>query len=165
MAATPYQPENSPYIERSRPTTTALIVGHSRHPSSVRALTTATDLARRLDAHLHVVHAIALTDYPPDSDAADWEQQGQQELDEQRHDVEIALADAGVPWTYHCYRGDPAAVLAATAEEHDALLIIVGTRGEGLRVMLPRLTKPSVSHGLIRRQARPVLVVPAAQPA
>lgn len=37
--------------------------------------------------------------------------------------------------------------LARAADDHDALLIVVGTRGEGLRVAILRLIEPSVSHG------------------
>lgn len=50
--------------------------------------------------------------------------------------------------------------LARAAEDHDALLIVVGTRGEGLRAAILRLIEPSVSHRVINRQDRPVLVVP-----
>jgi nucleotide-binding universal stress UspA family protein len=65
-----------------------------------------------------------------------------------------------VPWTYEARHGDPAKVLCTAADEHDALLIVVGSRGEGLRRALGRLMDPSISHGVIQRQHRPVLVVP-----
>jgi nucleotide-binding universal stress UspA family protein len=140
---------------------TTLVAGHSRDPSSDHALVVAVDLGRRLHARLHVVHVVDIGDYPIDIDAADWEERGQQELAAQRDRVERILAGAGLGWTYEARRGDAAVELARAAEEHEALLIVVGTRGEGLRVAIPRLIEPSVSHGVIRRQHRPVLVVPA----
>lgn len=51
-------------------------------------------------------------------------------------------------------------MLARAADEHDALMIVVGSRGEGLRRALARLAGPSVSHGVIGHQRHPVLVVP-----
>jgi nucleotide-binding universal stress UspA family protein len=144
---------------------TTIVAGHGRDPSSEPALAAAVDLASRLGAHLHVVHAVDLDDYPVDSDAADWEEQGERELAEQRAHVEAVLAQAGITWSYDTRRGDPADVLAIAADEREALLIVVGTRGEGMRAALERLLSRSVSHGLIRRQHRPVLVVPAPEPA
>ena len=144
---------------------TTLVVGHSRDPSSDHALAVAADLGRRLRARLHVVHVVDIGDYPIDIDAADWEEQGQQKLAAQRNRVERILDDTGVGWTYEACRGDPAVELARAVEEHDALLIVVGTRGEGLRVAILRLIEPSVSHGVINCQHRPVLVVPAPETA
>jgi nucleotide-binding universal stress UspA family protein len=138
-----------------------LIAGHGRDPSSDRALFVAADFARRLDARLHVVHTVCLADYPVDPDAWDWEQQGAASLAEQRRHVAGLLGAADVSWTYEDRHGDPACELARAAAEHDALLIVVGTRGEGLKRALARLIDPSVSHGVIQRQHRPVLVVPA----
>jgi nucleotide-binding universal stress UspA family protein len=140
-------------------TAPTLVVGHSQDPSSGFALATAVDLARRLGGRLHVVHVIGIEDYPVDSDAADWEQQGEAVIAEQRRRVEARLADAGVPWSYEDRRGDPASELAEVATERRALMIVLGTRGEGVRQALSRLIEPSVSHSVIARQHRPVLVV------
>jgi nucleotide-binding universal stress UspA family protein len=137
-----------------------LIVGHCRDSSSDHALAVAAELGRQLGAQLHVVHAVVLDDYPIDPDAADWEERGEQTLAEERHHVEAALTRTGLPWTYQACRGNPANALAIAADEHNALMIIVGTRGEGLRAVLSRLVQPSVSHTLIGHQQRPVLVVP-----
>jgi nucleotide-binding universal stress UspA family protein len=140
---------------------TALVVGHSRDPESQDVLRVARDLARRLRACLHVVHGIDLGDYPIDPDAADWEEQGERRLVEERDQVQTALAGCPDGWTYSAARGDPVSLISAAAEENDALMIIVGTRGEGLGPSIERLLCGSVSHGLIRRQDRPVLVVRA----
>lgn len=160
-------PPTTPRVRIEGPATvqepvTTLVLGHGRDPGSARALQVAADLAGRLHAHLHVVHGVGLDDYPIDPDAADWDQQARRALAEQREAVETALADSAVGWTYHASRADPAALIVAVAEEHHALMIIVGTRGEGFGAALERLLGRSVSHGVITGGHRPVLVVPAA---
>ncbi|WP_433290441.1 universal stress protein [Pseudonocardia sp. CA-142604] len=162
MSALLEQPERVPATPSKNPANT-LIVGHCRDTASDHALAVAAELGRRLGAQLHVVHAVVLDDYPIDPDAADWEEQGEQTLVEERHQVEAALTRSGLAWTYQSCRGNPVRALAAAADEHDALMIVVGTRGEGLRATLARLVQPSVSHALIERQNRPVLVVPPGQ--
>jgi nucleotide-binding universal stress UspA family protein len=142
-------------------TAPTLAVGHSQDPSSDYALAAAVDLARRVRGRLHVVHVIETKDYPVDSDAADWEQQGAAVIAEQRRRVETRLRDAGVPWSYEDRHGDPASELTRVATDQHALMIVLGTRGEGVRQALSRLIEPSVSHGVIGRQHRPVLVVPS----
>jgi nucleotide-binding universal stress UspA family protein len=137
-----------------------LVVGHGRDPSSDRALHTAVDLGRRLGGRLHVVHVIDLNDYPVNLDAPDWGDRGAEAVAAEQRHVEHLLADAGVAWSYEALHGDPANVLCTAAKEHDALMIVVGSRGEGLRRALGRLMDPSISHGVIQRQDRPVLVVP-----
>lgn len=142
------------------PNPLTLLVGHGRGPSSDHALHVAVDLGRRLGAQLHVVHTICGNDYPVALDGWDWAAQGAEAIAEERRHVEGLLAGAGLPWTYEERNGDPATELAQAAAEHDALLIVVGTRGEGFRRALARLLDPSVSHGVIQRQRRPVLLVP-----
>jgi nucleotide-binding universal stress UspA family protein len=159
MTALLEQPERVSATSSKNPADT-LIVGHCRDTASDHALAVAAELGRRLGAQLHVVHAVALDDYPIDPDASDWEERGEQTLVEERHQVEAALTRTGLPWTYRSCRGNPVRALAAAADERDALMIVVGTRGEGLRAILSRLIQPSVSHALIEHQHRPVLVVP-----
>ena len=136
-----------------------LVVGHCRSRGSKDVLEVARDLARRMDA---VVHAISLDDYPVDPDADDWEDQAAQVLAGQRAEVARALTGVVPGWSYHAARGDPVELLAAVAEEHDALMIIVGNRGDGPAAALNRLLHRSVSRAVIGRQRRPVLVVPLA---
>jgi CO dehydrogenase/acetyl-CoA synthase epsilon subunit len=57
--------------------------------------------------------------------------------------------------------GDPIGLVISLADQHDALMVVTGTRGEGVAAGLGRLARPSVSHGLIARAHRPVLVVSA----
>jgi nucleotide-binding universal stress UspA family protein len=138
----------------------ALVVGHDRFPESDHALDTAASLAGRLQAFVHVVHAVCLDDYPADPDAADWDEEAADVLDAQRRKVESLLQGRVPGWRYHTGRGDPVALLAAVADAHDALMIVLGTRGGGVTVALSRLLDQSVSRAVIRRQGRPVLVVP-----
>lgn len=138
----------------------ALVVGHDRFPESDHALDTAAGLAAHLHAFVHVVHAVSLDDYPADPDAADWGEEAAAVLHAQRRKVESLLEGRVLGWRYHTGRGDPVGLLAAVAEAHDALMIVVGTRGSGVAAALSRLLDQSVSRAVIRRQGRPVLVVP-----
>ena len=146
------------------PADTRLVLGHSRHPASDTALHLAIDLARRLRADLHVVHGVDLADYPVDPDAADWEEQARRALDDQRRRVEAALADFPLRWTYQAGHGNPARLIATVAEETDAFMIIVGSHAEGPSATFDRLLAGSVSRTVLRRQHRPVLIVPGELP-
>ena len=137
-----------------------LVVGFAPDPPSRRALRAATDLAARLSADLVIVHAVDLDDYPVDPDAADWDEYAAARLADERAEVGAALAAHPGEWTYETHRGDPVAVLVAAAAEHDAYLIVVGTRGHGAGVELGRLLGGSVSHRLAVRASCPVLIVP-----
>ena len=96
-----------------------------------------------------------------DPDAADWDEQAQRTLAEQHEQVHAALDGCSQQWIYRVTRGDPVSLISSVAEKNDALMIIVGTRGQGVGPTIDRLLSGSVSHGLIRRQDRPVLVVRA----
>ena len=139
----------------------SLVLGYDRTPQSRYALSVATDLATRLDAHLHVVHVVDLRDYPIDPDSADWEEQGRAALADEVEQARAALAGWSGQWTYHQKRGDPVRALLAVAAAHDSLMVIVGTHGAGMSAALQHLLggAPSVSRGLMRHH-RPVLVVP-----
>jgi nucleotide-binding universal stress UspA family protein len=153
------QPQMRPPRPPSADTRAVLVVGHDRFPRSDAALTAAADLARRLHAVVHVVRSVSLRDYPIDPDAANWEEQAAGILDMQRRTFEGILADTVSDWCYYTGHGDPVELLAAVAEAHDAMMIVVGTRGTGAPAVLERLFGRSVSRGVIRRQRRPALVV------
>jgi nucleotide-binding universal stress UspA family protein len=142
----------------------SLVVGHSRAPAGQEALRVARELAGRLNARLFVMHVVTLGDYPVNPDAADWDEQAQRNLAQQQEQVRTALAGCRQQWTYSVSRGDPVSVISSAAEKNDALMIIVGTRGHGVGPAIERMLGGSVSHGLIRRQHRPVLIVRAPRP-
>lgn len=142
---------------------TAVVVGHDHHAESLAALAAAINIAGRLSAHLHVVHAVTIGDYPIDPDAADWEESARNKLAKDRATVtehlREHLREHKSGWTYLVGRGDPARLLISVADEHNAVMIVVGSRGEGLRLLLGRLIESPVSHRLIQHAQRPVLVV------
>jgi nucleotide-binding universal stress UspA family protein len=137
-----------------------LVLGYDASPASQSALAVATDLAGRLWAQLHVVHAIALTDYPIDPDRADWEEKGRLALAAEREVIETALRFHSTGWTYHEWRGDPARLLCQLAEAHDALMVIVGIHHGGHLTGLHRMVTGSVSRRVTDQAHCPVLVVP-----
>ncbi len=154
----------APDGKRSGPARPCLVLGWDRTPASRGALVVAADLAVRLGAHLHAVHVVDLNDYPVDPELPGWEAEADETLSRERHEVETELGQYRCAWTYHAARGEPVSALTGVADACDALMIVVGTRGEGLSGWIQRLLTASVSHGLIRRQGRPVLVVPRQRP-
>jgi nucleotide-binding universal stress UspA family protein len=137
-----------------------LVVGHDGSAGSRVALGVAAGLAGRLGAAVHVVHAVDLDDYPIDPDSADWEEHAARALRDQYQQVARILGAAGCRWTYQAGRGDPADLIGAVADEVNALMIVVGTRGGGVGAAVSRLLDRSVSREVLRHQRRPVLVVP-----
>jgi nucleotide-binding universal stress UspA family protein len=138
-----------------------LVVGYDRKRASERALVAADYLATKLSARLHIVHVVDLLDYPVDPESSDWEMRAQRTLDEERVRVSALMENSTNEWEYHSESGEPVRALLALANRNDALMIVVGTRGEGFGGSLQRLLGGgSVSHGLIRNRDRPVLVVP-----
>jgi nucleotide-binding universal stress UspA family protein len=137
----------------------SMVLGYDQTPESLDALTVALELGGRLSAFLHVVHAIDLQDYPIDPDTRDFEEKAAAMLAEERRVASELLRPYLWGWTYLAGHGDPASLLMRVANEHEALMIVVGSRGEGLHVLVERLISPAVSHRLIERSRRPVLVV------
>lgn len=139
--------------------TTAIVVGFDARSESRIALAAATDLAQRLAAHLYVVHAVDIHDYPIDPDSTDWEDQLKAALSAERNTARSLLEDAHVAWTYQAWRRDPVNSLIQVANDVDALMIVVGVREHGWKGHVERLVAPSVSRHLINRANRPVLIV------
>ncbi|MCD2191078.1 universal stress protein [Actinomycetospora soli] len=136
-----------------------LVLGYRDDDAGGAALQVGADLTERLTATLHVVHVVDLSDYPIDPDDPDWDRRAGEHLAEEQRQVDAALAGSRCSWTYHAAHGDPVDLLRRVADDHDALMFVVGTRGEGLGGVVSRLLGvPSVSHGLIARSHRPVVV-------
>lgn len=150
-----------------------VLVGFAEQRVSVAALRQAADLCRRLGAHLDVVHVVDTATYlspgdptglsgfpvglPPDvADRSGMVTAERQRLAER---VSRELDGTPVPWSVHVREGRPSDVLAEMADDVDAYCLVVGTRGEGVAAFLERLLRPSVSHALVGRQHRPVLLV------
>lgn len=141
--------------------TAHVVAGHDGHPAADAALDVAVDLATRLGAELHVVHSITIEDYGVDPDSEEFEDQHDRNVAQERETIERRLAGTEVAWTYHEEHGDPAARLAALADQLDALLIVVGSTHRG---MFHQLTARSVPRRLVQMQKRPVVVVPEPSP-
>jgi len=140
---------------------TSLVMGFDLSPASRSALDVAADLARRLDAWLHVVHVIDLSDYPIDPDAADWEEHAQQALAVEKTTIGDSLKAFDGPWTFHAWHGEPATLLATVADEYDALMVIIGARHEGFSAAMSHLITRSITANLTGHHGhRPLLVVP-----
>lgn len=132
-----------------------VVVGIDGSANSGRALSVALRAADRLDAELHVVHAVGLTAeidgrHLPSVDHRD-------ELSAAIEAWCAPLADAGVTFDTELVDGPPVDVLLRTAKRLDAELIVVGRRGAGGR---PELLLGSTAHQVVEHAHVPVLVVP-----
>jgi nucleotide-binding universal stress UspA family protein len=67
------------------------------------------------------------------------------------------LADAGIEYQAELVDGPPAAAIIRVAQQHDADLVVVGSRGRG---GFSELLLGSVSHQLAHHVARPLVIVP-----
>lgn len=138
---------------------TAILVGHNGHPGSDAALAVASNLARQLGAHLHVVHSVTVDDFGIDPDIDEFETEGARNLAREKDSIAAALRDSAVSWTYHEERGDPARQLAALADAVHAGLIVVGAHHR--HAIRHLLDGGPIPERLIHHQPRPVLVVPS----
>lgn len=139
-----------------RPT---LVVGFEDSEDGRHALSTALDLARRLDAQVNVVHVATQEDYPVDPDTADWELAGWRRLGDIREMAERLLA-ARPDTRFIERRGDPATVLHEVGDNCNALMIIVGLPRKGAGGWVSTLITRPVSRAVTRHPSRPVLLVP-----
>lgn len=135
----------------------SVVLGYDRSPGADRALGIAIELAGSFDVPLVLVHGV----HPPGTvgEEAKVAEQAIIELDESIAAPAVAAAEAaGVRVVVAVVDERPAQALVDAAEEHDALVIVVGTWSESpLRGAL----LGSVAHKLLQLSTRPVLCVPA----
>lgn len=136
----------------------SVVLGYDRSPGAKRALDIAIELAGSFDVPLVLVHGIA-----PPSAVGEEAGEARRAIDELAESVTapaVAAAEAvGVRVLVEVVDNRPAPALIAAADEHDALVIVVGTWNESpLRGAL----LGSVSHKLLQLSTRPVLCVPSA---
>lgn len=135
----------------------SVVLGYDRSPGADRALGIAIELAGSFDVPLVLVHGV----HPPGTvgEEARVAEQAIIELDESIAAPAVAAAEAaGVRVVVAVVDERPAQALVDAAEEHDALVIVVGTWSESpLRGAL----LGSVAHKLLQLSTRPVLCVPA----
>jgi nucleotide-binding universal stress UspA family protein len=136
-----------------------VLVGVDGSATSGRALEFAALLAERLGVELVVVHALGLLTV---IDGEHVPATGRR--DEVRAMLEqdwcAALVGRGeLTWRPTLVDGSPAEVMLAQADELDAGLVVVGSRGVGSDKLLG-----STSHHLVHHCNRPVVVVPPGPP-
>ncbi len=128
-----------------------LVVGTDGSPDATNAVALAARLARDAGARLVVVHAAGLLDAqrsPGDHASL------RAELENEWTDV---ARDAGITPETVLRDGHPVQVVLDVADEVDADVIAVGTRGGG---GFPQQLLGSTSTQLAQHSRRPVLVVP-----
>jgi nucleotide-binding universal stress UspA family protein len=152
----------------------AILVGYDASDAAERALDRAAELAEALSARLVVV-SVSTTPLPATPPVlepggmflpggtvplAEPEPAGEPDPKElarrQLEQARARLAARGLDADYVAEIGPPAERLLVVADEHDAELIVVGSRDHGL---LERLIAPPVEEAVARRAKRDVLIV------
>ncbi len=135
-----------------------IVVGVDGSDNSHTALAWAADLARALDAEVVAVHSVGLLE----RFAAGQHDQDDANSADTRHlfdtDWCAVLDDPTVRSTRLLRDGNPVSVLLSAAEEFDAGLVVVGSRGLG---GYPELLLGSTSTQVAQRCNRPVVIIPA----
>ena len=126
----------------------------------------AIDISNKTGAQLHVVHAWRRPQAPslarpglayPSQEAISYSDTLQQEAEELLEEQVRLTRDAGGSVVEaHLREGRPADEVAGLAEELEADLVVVGSRGIGT---IERLTTGSVSEGIVHLAPCPVLVM------
>ena len=130
-------------------------------PSSVVPAREAATLARRIGAHITVLH-IAAELHPVDMAGADGlniEEEQAHMLQEVEQELRTFITEhlSDVPADGRIVRGGVAEQVAAVAAEIDADYVVVGTHGRGA---LARLVLGDTTQSILQHTSRPVLVVP-----
>jgi len=131
----------------------SIVVGTDGSPTAAVAVGQAVDLAKRLGAHLHVVSAYQpLTGVRVGGAEADPERAGLAvgptiQVDAWLEQAAGLAHAAGVEVDCYARKGDPAEVILDVAAEHDAGLIVVGSKGmRGARRFLLGSVPDKISH-------------------
>lgn len=121
------------------------------------AMDHAIDLAERYEAGIHVLHVIDSWQYDTSIDSAvePLRERGQEYVER----LAETASDETVPITTAIEIGRPARHILGYVDEHDADLIVMGTRGRG---GLPDRLLGSVTNYVVTHAAVPVHVVPPA---
>jgi nucleotide-binding universal stress UspA family protein len=134
-----------------------IVVGTDGSDNAQRALALAASLAGACGAEVVAVHCLGLLFHPTTDDV----EPSQPHRDEIRELLDGAwtapLRDAGVTHRTELRDGSPVTVLLAVADDADADLVVVGSRGVG---GFSGLLLGSTSTQLVQHSPRPVLIVP-----
>ena len=129
----------------------AIVVGTDGSETAAVAVDEAVRLAKALDGHVHVVTALdpmsVRISGAPEGAAKVWQPAPDFKRDGVLEQAEAAIRIAGVPVTAHGLRGDPVDALLEVADEVDATMIVVGSRGmHGARRLAIGNVPNKVSH-------------------
>jgi nucleotide-binding universal stress UspA family protein len=102
---------------------TTIVVGAHKSETARRAVAEAIELARTLDAHVHLVSA-----YPKDRGPIDGKDTPGR-ADAERSMDALVLSAGAQKFTTHALPGDPAKAILSVAKEVGADLIVVGNKG------------------------------------
>lgn len=134
-----------------------IIVAVDGSANSVAAVDWAAGLAQATGAEVVAVHALGLLEQV-DDDAKVPTQSHREEI---RHHLETTwcepLERAGVSYRPLLRDGSPVSVVLEVADEVDADVVVVGSRGLG---GYPELLLGSTSTQIAQHSARPVVIVP-----
>ncbi|GAB6988589.1 universal stress protein [Paenibacillus pini] len=104
-------------------------------------------------AILHVNPTIAMNEPPVGVDLEEYVQEEDQEV---VVEAKSRLLTTGIDYTSTSKNGDPAKVICGQAQEMNADLIIMGSRGLGL---MSEMFIGSVSHSVVQHAHCPVMIV------
>ncbi len=133
-------------------TFSCIVVGTDGSVDAARAVTSAADLAEAVHGELVVVSAVGLLAHATSP--------GNHELlrAQLEHEWTAIARRPGIAVRTELRDGNPVSVLLAVADEVDADIIVVGSRGFG---GFPELLLGSTSTQLAQHARRPVLIVPS----
>jgi len=134
-----------------------IVVGVDGSPGSRRALEWAGQLAHDAGAEIVVVQALIEEAWHSDLPAGSYDETVRRQQRELAEDYGPGLDRLGVTYTITERGGDPRQVLLDAADDAEADLIVVGSRGAG---RFSRTVLGSVSATLVQWSAIPVAVVP-----
>ncbi|MFC0472350.1 universal stress protein [Halalkalibacter kiskunsagensis] len=133
-----------------------IVVAIDGSVQSLRAADRAIELAKISRAYVYVVYAVDSTTSKADV-LSTWNSLGiTQERKKKFKSVEQCAEKEGVSYEVKIIRGEPANAIVNFAQEVEANLIVIGSRGLS---QLQQLVLGSVSHKVLKRATCPVLVI------
>jgi nucleotide-binding universal stress UspA family protein len=135
------------------------VVGVDGAAASGRAAAWAATLAAALGGEVVVVHALGLLHRRPSGETVASDTHRDEILEDLEQHWCAPVRAAGVPYRCELREGNPVTALLETADEVDAGLLVVGSRGIG---GFPGLQLGSTSGQVAQHARRPVVIVPDA---
>jgi nucleotide-binding universal stress UspA family protein len=129
----------------------SIVVGTDGSDTATKAVVSSAEVAKGLGAKLHIVsayHPVAAHLHTQgDPEGADWNVDENVLVEGVLTEATAAIASFGVELETHAVRGDPAEALIEIAQETNAELIVVGSKGmTGARRFLLGNVPNKVSH-------------------